>query len=104
MSKPRSPLSLARRWTAGALLATTLGAGAVGVHLATDRGTTTASSAGTSTDSTGASTDSTGASTDSGSSSSSSSSTSTDSGSSSFGSVAGVASGSGSPQTSTSGS
>jgi hypothetical protein len=31
MSTPRNPLSLARRWTAGVLLASTLGAGAVGV-------------------------------------------------------------------------
>ncbi|KRE57135.1 hypothetical protein [Phycicoccus sp. Soil748] len=88
MSSPRNPLSLARRWTAGVLLASTLGAGAVGVHLAQDQGTTTAGSTGTS----GSASDT--------SSSGSSSST----GSTGFSAVPGVSSGTGSAQTSTSGS
>ena len=88
MSSPRNPLSLARRWTAGVLLASTLGAGAVGVHLAQDQGSTTASAAGT---------------TSSGSSSSSSG-TSSSTGSTGFSAVPGVSSGTGSAQTSTSGS
>lgn len=97
MSHPRSPLSLARRWTAGALLATTLGAGAIGVHLAADQGTTTASSDGTGSSS---SSDDTSSSASTGASSG----TSSDSGSSGFGSVSGVTSGGGQAQSSTSGS
>lgn len=86
MSTPRNPLSLARRWTAGVLLASTLGAGAVGVHLAQDQGTTTAGSTAAS-----------GSTSDSGSTSSSS-------GSTGFSAVSGVSSGTGSAQTGTSGS
>ena len=94
MSKPRSPLSLARRWTAAALLAATLGAGSIGVRLAADQGTVTASSAGTTSSSSGATT----------SSRPSSAGTAKTSGSSSFGAVPGVSSGTGSAQSSTSGS
>jgi hypothetical protein len=98
MSTPRNPLSLARRWTAGVLLASTLGAGAVGVHLAQDQGTTTAGSTAAS-----------GSTSDSGSTSSSSDtfssgSTSSSSGSTGFSAVSGVSSGTGSAQTGTSGS
>lgn len=87
MSKPRSPLDLARRWTAGALLAATLGAGAVGVHLATDQGTATAGSAATSA-----------------TSDTSSSGSTTSSNSSGFGAVSEVTPGTSSAQSSTGGS
>lgn len=89
MSTPRNPLSLARRWTAGVLLASTLGAGAVGIHLAQDQGTTTASSTGSTSGS---------------SSSDTTASNSSSSGSTGFSAVSGVSSGTGSAQTSTSGS
>ena len=108
MSKQRSPLSLARRWTAGALFATTLGAGVVGVHLASDQGRATASGTITGTGSTGAGTTSAGttSSGDDGSSSGDDGTTSntTSNSTSGFGSVSGVTPGSSAPQTSTSGS
>ena len=89
MSTPRNPLSLARRWTAGLLLASTLGAGAVGVHLAQDQDTTTAASTGT---------------TASGTTASGTTASGSSSGSTGFGAVSGVSSGTGSAQTGTSGS
>ena len=108
MSKQRSPLTLARRWTAGALLASTLGAGVVGVHLASDQGRATASGSTTGAGTTSAGTSSAGT-TSSGDGTSSSgddgtASNTTSNSTSGFGSVSGVTPGSSAPQTSTSGS